>query len=271
MTGLDLIAEARQRLPDLQAILLTAYTEPEDLIAAINEGRVYRYVTKPWNTADLVITVKNALEAVALRRERDGAARAARAAARRHDGAGRHLGRRRRRCSRTRSCVELVTRALPQIVTFDVAATLVVPPGVGGPGPATMHLHCAEPGRRRRGDCCSRARDRALEIYNQLVGGQGTRASTRTSSWSTSRAQRMRATERPAEAPLGEIRSSLHLPIMAPGAQGGVVGLLYVASLTPGAFTEDDEQQPRGAGRRRPPSCCAACRRASSTSGARWS
>ena len=72
MTGLDLIAEARRRLPELQAILLTAYTEPEDLIAAINEGRVYRYVTKPWNTADLVITVKNALEAVALRRERDG-------------------------------------------------------------------------------------------------------------------------------------------------------------------------------------------------------
>src|SRR5437762_6635522 len=29
---------------------------------------------------------------------------------------------------------------------------------------------------------------------------------------------------------------------MAPGAQGGVVGLLYVASLAPGAFTEDDER-----------------------------
>ena len=74
---------AQAASPDLQAILLTAYTEPEDLIAAINEGRVYRYVTKPWNTADLVITVKNALEAVALRRERDGLLGAARAAARR--------------------------------------------------------------------------------------------------------------------------------------------------------------------------------------------
>src|SRR5689334_14766994 len=50
MTGLDLISEARKQTgQDLQAILLTAYTEPEDLIAAINEGRVYRYVTKPWN------------------------------------------------------------------------------------------------------------------------------------------------------------------------------------------------------------------------------
>src|SRR5262245_55243397 len=72
MTGLELIALARKHVPELQAILLTTYTEPEDLIAAINEGRVYRYVVKPWNTADLVITVKNALEAVQLRRERDG-------------------------------------------------------------------------------------------------------------------------------------------------------------------------------------------------------
>src|SRR5690349_3868886 len=46
MTGLELIAEARKKTPDLSAILLTAYTDPEDLIAAINEGRVYRYVTK---------------------------------------------------------------------------------------------------------------------------------------------------------------------------------------------------------------------------------
>ena len=78
--------------PELQAILLTAYTEPEDLIAAINEGRVYRYVTKPWNTADLIITVKNALEAVALRRERDGLLGRLRAAAQGDGGARRHRG-----------------------------------------------------------------------------------------------------------------------------------------------------------------------------------
>jgi PAS domain S-box-containing protein len=239
MTGLDLIAEARQRFPELQAILLTAYTEPEDLIAAINEGRVYRYVTKPWSTADLVITVKNALEAVALRRERDGL-----------------LGRLEQRLKAmtvlvdiTASAgalqshaqvVELTTRALPQIVTFDVAATLVVPPGVGGPGPATMHLHCAEPGVADEALLLA-ARDRALDIYNQLVGGQGHAVDQDTLIVNVS-GQRIRASERPAEAPRGEIRSSLHLPIMAPGAQGGVVGLLYVASVSPGAFTEDDEQ-----------------------------
>jgi PAS domain S-box-containing protein len=45
-----------------------------------------------------------------------------------------------------------------------------------------------------------------------------------------------------ARSPNPEVRSSLHLPIIAPGAQGGVVGLLYVASLQAGAFTEDDER-----------------------------
>ncbi|MDB4968398.1 MAG: response regulator receiver modulated diguanylate cyclase with sensor [Myxococcales bacterium] len=239
MTGLDLIAEARKALPELQAILLTAYTEPEDLIAAINEGRVYRYVTKPWNTADLVITVRNALEAVALRRERDGL-----------------LGRLQRRLQAMSvlveisasagalqshaQVVELVARALPRIVAFDVAATLVVPPGVGGPGPATMHLHCAEPGVADEALLLA-ARDRALDIYNQLVGGQGHAIDQDTLIVNVS-GQRMRAAERTEPAPRSEIRSSLHLPIMAPGAQGGVTGLLYVASLSPGRFTEDDEQ-----------------------------
>ncbi|HEY2746726.1 MAG TPA: response regulator [Polyangia bacterium] len=241
MTGLDLIAEARVRRPEIQAILLTAYTEPEDLIAAINEGRVYRYVTKPWNTSDLVITVKNALEAVALRRERDGL-----------------LGRLEQRLKAMTVLVdiaasagvlqshaqvlELTTRALPQIVRFDVAATLVVPPGVGGPGPATMHLHCASPGVADEALLLA-ARDRALDVYNQLVGGQALSASgiDQDTLIVNVSGERIRAGDRP-EVPRSEIRSSLHLPIMAPGAQGGVVGLLYVASLSPGAFTEDDEQ-----------------------------
>lgn len=232
MTGLDLIAEARKSLPDLQAILLTAYTEPEDLIAAINEGRVYRYVTKPWNTSDLVITVRNALEAVALRRERDGL-----------------LGRLEQRLAAMSvlveisasagglashaQVIELITRALPKIVAFDVAATLVVPPGVGGPGPATMHLHCASPGVADEALLLA-ARDRALDIYNQLVAGHAIDQDGLIVNVSGQRIRGDSTTR-------GEIRSSLHLPIMA-DAQGGVVGLLYVASLSPGAFTEDDEQ-----------------------------
>jgi len=241
MTGLELIAEARKLRPDVAAILLTAYTDPEDLIAAINEGRVYRYVTKPWNTADLVITVKNALESVKLKRERDSLTRrlerrltamsvlvdiSAQASAPQSHA---HL-------------LELVTRALPKIVSFDVAASLVVPPGPGGPGPASMHLHCpptADGGGVVDEATLLSARDRALEIYNQLIGAVAVNQDELLVNVSGAR---VRSSDRPPGSPRSEIRSSLHLPIVAPGAQGGVVGLLYVASLQPNAFNEDDEE-----------------------------
>jgi DNA-binding response OmpR family regulator/signal transduction histidine kinase len=71
MTGIELVAAARAVGHDVTAILLTGYTDPTDLIAAINKGQVYRYVTKPWDVNDLLITVKNAVEYTQLRRDKD--------------------------------------------------------------------------------------------------------------------------------------------------------------------------------------------------------
>jgi DNA-binding response OmpR family regulator/signal transduction histidine kinase len=71
MTGIELIKTAREAGIDITAILLTAYTNPEDIIAAINEGRVYRYVTKPFDLQDLSQTVRNAVDYVTLRKEKD--------------------------------------------------------------------------------------------------------------------------------------------------------------------------------------------------------
>lgn|GEM_PF-73355 len=243
MTGLELIAEARKRLPDLQAILLTAYTDPEDLIAAINEGRVYRYVVKPWNAADLNMTVKNALEAAELRRERDLLNRrleqrldamtvlveiSAQAAAPQSHA---HL-------------IELVATALPRIVAFDVCAALVVPPGAGGPGPAVMHLHC--PGTSTLGGADEAtllfARDRALELYSQLLGSE-TPVIDQDELLVKISGARVRSTESRGGRGGGRIepRSTLYLPIIPSGAHG-VVGLFYLASQQPDAFSEDDHE-----------------------------
>lgn len=71
MTGIQLAAKMREQGHDIPAILLTAYTNPDDLIAAINEGQVYRYVTKPWDVNELVMTVRNALEVRQLRKDRE--------------------------------------------------------------------------------------------------------------------------------------------------------------------------------------------------------
>ena len=71
MTGIELVAAARAEGIDVTAILLTGYTDPEDIIAAINRGQVYRYITKPWDLNDLIITVKNAVEYTQLRRDKE--------------------------------------------------------------------------------------------------------------------------------------------------------------------------------------------------------
>ncbi len=69
MTGIQLIEKAHQIDSELLCIILTGYTDPPDLIDAINRGHVYRYITKPWEIQDLVMTVQTAVESVRLRRE----------------------------------------------------------------------------------------------------------------------------------------------------------------------------------------------------------
>ena len=71
MTGIELVAATRAEGIDVTALLLTGYTHPEDIIAAINQGQVYRYITKPWDVNDLRITVKNAVEFTQLRRDKE--------------------------------------------------------------------------------------------------------------------------------------------------------------------------------------------------------
>jgi signal transduction histidine kinase/DNA-binding response OmpR family regulator len=71
MTGIELVRAARKLGIGVTTILLTAYTNPSDLIAAINEGQVFRYVTKPWDLTDLTMTVRNALSVAQLRKEKE--------------------------------------------------------------------------------------------------------------------------------------------------------------------------------------------------------
>ena len=70
MDGATFLAEARQRHPDAVRLLLTGYADMESTIAAINAGQIARYISKPWNDQDVVLTVREALERKALEREK---------------------------------------------------------------------------------------------------------------------------------------------------------------------------------------------------------
>ncbi|MBI3785760.1 MAG: sigma-54-dependent Fis family transcriptional regulator [Deltaproteobacteria bacterium] len=62
MTGTDLIQATIEPYPDLVRIILTGYTDIDSLIQAINAGRVYRYLTKPWKKEELVGVIRQGLE-----------------------------------------------------------------------------------------------------------------------------------------------------------------------------------------------------------------
>jgi len=68
MKGIDLLSRARELAPYAERIIITGYTDPTDIIAAINEGHVYRYILKPWSEDDLLITVTLATERYHLKR-----------------------------------------------------------------------------------------------------------------------------------------------------------------------------------------------------------
>ena len=63
MSGIELLEVVKDRWPDVVRIVLTGYTYADDIIAAINKGQVYKFVTKPWERKDLLLTIQRALEA----------------------------------------------------------------------------------------------------------------------------------------------------------------------------------------------------------------
>jgi len=67
--GIDLLKEVSQKYPEIIRILLTAYADINLVFEAINTGKVYAYITKPWDGEDLKIKLDNALEAFNLKRE----------------------------------------------------------------------------------------------------------------------------------------------------------------------------------------------------------
>ena len=69
MTGVELLREVRDRQPDAVGIILTAFTDVDVLVEAINLGQVYRYITKPWDAKEVRGVLQYAIERFHLQRE----------------------------------------------------------------------------------------------------------------------------------------------------------------------------------------------------------
>jgi DNA-binding response OmpR family regulator len=61
-TGVELLREVRHRWPATIRVILSGYTKVNTIIDAINDGEVYKYLTKPWNDEELKLNLRRALE-----------------------------------------------------------------------------------------------------------------------------------------------------------------------------------------------------------------
>jgi two-component system response regulator HupR/HoxA len=66
MRGVEFLERAITVRPRAVRMLITAETDVNSIVRAINEGRIYRYIAKPWDNDELKLNVKRALEAYRL-------------------------------------------------------------------------------------------------------------------------------------------------------------------------------------------------------------
>jgi two-component system sensor histidine kinase/response regulator len=70
MDGMALLKQVQARYPDVIRLVLSGQADIDSILAAINRGNVYRYITKPWNSMELRIGIKQAIDLCNLHQER---------------------------------------------------------------------------------------------------------------------------------------------------------------------------------------------------------
>ncbi len=61
MSGLELLREVRSLSPNTIRVMISGHSDINVVLAALNEGELFRFVTKPWNDLELKVTVNLAL------------------------------------------------------------------------------------------------------------------------------------------------------------------------------------------------------------------
>ena len=69
MSGVELLRRSRELAPEAMRIVLTAYTDVESLMDAINTGGIYHFISKPWDPHELTVVIRRAAERHRLARE----------------------------------------------------------------------------------------------------------------------------------------------------------------------------------------------------------
>lgn len=68
MTGLELLAKAKQLQPETARVLLTGHADKQSAIQAINQVGLFQYLEKPWDNQQLLLVIQGAIERTSLLR-----------------------------------------------------------------------------------------------------------------------------------------------------------------------------------------------------------
>lgn len=71
MTGVEFLKQVRQQWPDVIRMIISGYTDSEDIISAVNDAGIFQYITKPWHPDNLILTLKNATRLFELQRQNE--------------------------------------------------------------------------------------------------------------------------------------------------------------------------------------------------------
>ncbi len=72
-TGVDFLRRVRELWPDPVRMIISGFSESEDIIAGVNEAGIYQYITKPWHPEKLLECVRDAVKLYRMQKEPGGA------------------------------------------------------------------------------------------------------------------------------------------------------------------------------------------------------
>ncbi|HEY1030780.1 MAG TPA: response regulator [Flavipsychrobacter sp.] len=69
MTGVEFLESILEKHMEPMRILLTGYADLNAVIDAVNKGKIFHYLTKPWNEEELDLTIQRAYDVYKLRKD----------------------------------------------------------------------------------------------------------------------------------------------------------------------------------------------------------
>lgn len=69
MTGVEFLESILEKHPEPIRLLLTGYADMNAVVDAINKGKIFHYLTKPWNEEELDMTIQRAFDVYKQRQE----------------------------------------------------------------------------------------------------------------------------------------------------------------------------------------------------------